>query len=87
MFEQVNYVNHKEEQVYCVAFLYFTARLVWNICVWNQEFKGMVWTPTCKYISALGLTRYDLVWHSYFVFYFTGKIHVYLRVETHAGYE
>ena len=89
MFEQVKYVNHKEEQVYCVAFLYFTARLVWNNCWWNQEFKGMVWTTTCNDmpISALGLTRYDLVWHSYFVFYFSGKVHVYLCVETHAGYE
>ena len=57
--------------------------------MWNQEFKGMVWTTTRRDmpISALGLTRYDLVFSSYFVFNLSGKVYVHLYVETHAGYE
>ena len=57
--------------------------------MWNQEFQDLVWTTTYKDmpISALGSTRYDLVLPSYFVFHLSGKVHVHLCVETHAGYE
>ena len=69
--------------------LYFTGSLLWNSCMWNQEFQDLVWTTTRKNmpISALGSTRYDLVLPFFFVFYFSGKVHVHLCMETHAGNE
>ena len=57
--------------------------------MWNQEFQDLVWTTTSEDmpISALGLTDYDLVFSSYFVFHLFGKVYVHLCMETYAGYE
>ena len=62
---------------------------IWNNCMWNHKFKNMVWTTTSRDVpfSIEVLSSCALVLHFYFVFHFSGKVYVYLCVETHAGYE
>ena len=69
--------------------LYFTGSFIWNNCMWNHEFKNMVWTTAFGLVpfSSLDLKVCNLVFASYFVLRFSGQVYVHLRVETHAGYE